>query len=131
VTDEEPWALEERFWTAGENHYREALSPACVMAFPWPAGIMAGPSILQSLSGAPRWSSVTMDQHKIARPNAATIVLAYRAVGRRDEGQIYEAFCTSSYCSSAAGWKLVQHQQTPVTRPSDTVVRECVEPGDC
>jgi len=113
VTDEEVWDFEERFWTAGENYYRDALSPHCVMAFPSPAGIMAGPSIVQSLSGAARWSSVKMDQRKIVRPNATTIVLGYRAVGRRDEGQTYEAFCTSSYCGSANGWKLVQHQQTP------------------
>ena len=42
MTDEEAWRVEERFWTGGEEHYREALDPACVMAFPAPAGIMHG-----------------------------------------------------------------------------------------
>ena len=114
MSDEEMWALEERFWTAGEDHYRAALDPACVMAFPAPAGLMAGPAIVESLAGAPRWSSVKMADRQLARPNGQTIVLGYRAMGRREGAQPYEAYCTSSYCRAESAWKLIQHQQTPI-----------------
>ncbi len=60
MTDEDAWRMEERFWTGGEDHRREVLDPACVMAFPPSAGIIQGPGIAQSLAGAPRRSSVTM-----------------------------------------------------------------------
>ena len=50
MADEEAWRAEERFWTGGEDHYRGALDPECVMAFPAPAGIMHGAGIAQSLA---------------------------------------------------------------------------------
>ena len=93
------WALEERFWTGGEDHYRSALDPACVMAFPAPAGVMSGPSIAASLAQAPRWSSVVMSGRHVARPAPGLIVLGYRAQGQRDGAALYEAFCTSTYRS--------------------------------
>ena len=106
--------MEERFWAAGEDHYRDALDPACVMAFPAPAGIIEGPAIAQSLAGAPRWASVTMAETRIGRPSDDLLVLAYRARGRRDGAAPYEAYCTSTYRKAGGRWRLVQHQQTPV-----------------
>ena len=44
---EAAWALEERFWTGGAAHYAAALHPDCVMAFPPPAGLLAGPAIAE------------------------------------------------------------------------------------
>ena len=114
MDDEALWAFEERFWTGGEDHYRSTLDPACIMAFPAPVGIMSGSAIVQSLVGAPRWSSVAFSDRKVARPNAQTIVLGYRAVGQREGSKPYEAYCTSSYRGSESGWKLFQHQQTPI-----------------
>lgn len=113
--DEELWSLEERFWTGGVEHYERALDPECVMAFPPPAGIMVGRGIVEGLKGAPRWSSVTMADRRLARPSADIGVLAYRAKGVRDGAPAYEAYCSSTYRrTSDDGWLLVQHQQTPV-----------------
>jgi hypothetical protein len=41
MTDEDAWRMEERFWTGGEDHRREVLDPACVMAFPPSARLCA------------------------------------------------------------------------------------------
>ena len=113
MTDENAWRTEERFWIGGEDHYREALDPACIMAFPPPAGIIQGPSIAQALAGAPRWSSVTMSETHVARPAADLLVLAYKAHGKRDGAPPYEAYCTSTYRHAGGRWRLLQHQQTP------------------
>jgi hypothetical protein len=110
------WDVEERFWTGGAAHYATALDPACVMAFPAPAGIMAGPEIAASLARAPRWASVVMSERRAARPVPGLLVLGYHARGQRAGAPPYEAYCTSVYHrAGGAVWKLVQHQQTPVT----------------
>lgn len=109
------WAIEEKFWTGGEHIHRIILDPDCVMAFPVPAGILAGPGIAESLAGAPRWTRVDMSERYLARPSADVAVLAYRARGVRKGAESYEAFCTSTYLSSAGAWRLIQHQQTPVS----------------
>jgi hypothetical protein len=113
VTDEEAWRTEERFWTGGEDHYREALDPACVMAFPPPAGIIAGTGIARALAGAPRWLSVAMAERHASRPSDDLLVLAYRARGQRDGAAPYDAYCTSTYRKAGDRWRLAQHQQTP------------------
>ena len=112
--DDEAWCMERAFWTGGAEHYRDALDPACVMAFPAPAGIIAGPGIAESLAGAPRWSSVGMSEAHVARPADGLLVLAYKAKGERDGAAPYTAHCTSTYRRADDGrWRLVQHQQTP------------------
>jgi ketosteroid isomerase-like protein len=84
------------------------------MAFPAPAGIIAGPEIVRSLADAPRWASVRMTETQVARPADDLLVLAYRAEGRRDGATPYRAYCTSTYRLTDDGrWRLVQHQQTP------------------
>ncbi len=113
MNDQAIWSLEEQFWTGGEDHYRRALDPKCVMAFPAPAGIIAGPRIAETLKGAPRWSSVSMTERHTVRPSPDIVVIAYQAQGRREDAAPYGAYCTSTYRRSTDGWRLVQHQQTP------------------
>ena len=113
MTDEEAWAMEREFWTGGAEHYREAIDPACVMAFPAQAGIIARPEIARSLADAPRWASVHMTETQVARPDDDLLLLAYKAEGRREGAAPYSAYCTSTYHRSGGRWRLVQHQQTP------------------
>ncbi len=113
TTDDEAWRAEERFWFGGAEHFREALDPACVMAFPAPVGIMQGAGIAESLADAPRWSSLDMTDRHVARPAPDLLVLAYKARGIRDGAVPYLAYCTSTYRRDGGGWRLVQHQQTP------------------
>ena len=104
------WALEERFWTAGAA---ESLDPACIMAFPAPTGLLSGAAIGESLAAAPRWACVALTERRIAHPAPGLAVLGYRARGLWDGAPAYAAVCTSCYRATAAGWRLVQHQQTP------------------
>ncbi|HEX2256307.1 MAG TPA: nuclear transport factor 2 family protein [Afifellaceae bacterium] len=112
---DELWALEEEFWTGGEKHFRRALAPDCVMAFPAPVGILAGEAIVESLRHAPRWSSIAMRERHTAQPSPDLAVLAYLAEAKRGEAAPYRGYCTSTYRRTPKGWRLVQHQQTPVT----------------
>lgn len=109
------WAIEEGFWTGGEATYRNIIDPDCIMAFPAPAGLLAGPAIAESLAGAPCWTRVEMTERHLAQPGPHMAVLGYRARGIREGAEPYEAFCTSSYRSVAGAWRLVQHQQTPIS----------------
>ena len=114
MDDATAWVLEERFWLDDDAQVLAAVDPECIMAFPAPTGLLAGPSIAWSLAGAVRWSSVQMTERRVARPGPGVLVLGYRARGERKGARPYEAFCTSTYRATEHGWMLVQHQQTPV-----------------
>ena len=44
-----------------------------------------------------------------------TIVLAYKATGRREDAKSYSALCSSTYVRDDGRWKLLSNQQTPIT----------------
>ncbi len=114
MDDARAWEAEERLWLEGAEAYADLLHPACVMAFVPPVGILRGEEIGRSLEGAPRWEAVAMTERTLARPDEGTSVLGYRARGRRAGSEPYEAFCTSTWRRGADGWRIVQHQQTPI-----------------
>ena len=113
MTDEDDiWTIEDLLWTGGTDAFRNRLSPACLMAFPG-IGVLQGEQIMDSLKQAPRWQSVSMEgRHKAETDGVA--VLGYVATGLRDGDAPYHAQCTSTWVRSAQGWRLVQHQHTPL-----------------
>jgi hypothetical protein len=113
MTDDRAWTVEELFWTGGEEHYGRMLDDECIMVFPAPAGVIAGPDIALSLKNAPRWSSVEMTDKQVRRPSPDVMVLAYRAEATRQDAHPYGAYCTSTYRRDADRRRLIQHQQTP------------------
>jgi hypothetical protein len=114
MSEDEIWSLEEGFWTAGPEHYETAMHPDCVMAFQAPVGIISGSRIVEALEGMPRWQAVSMKERQAAWPSAETVVIAYEASGERGRSSPYRAYCTSTYVRTADGWRLIQHQQTPL-----------------
>jgi hypothetical protein len=47
------------------------------------------------------------------RPQEGIIVVAYRADARKEGGETYQAYCTSTYRRLAhEEWRVIQHQQT-------------------
>ncbi|WEX86311.1 hypothetical protein PZN02_002585 [Sinorhizobium garamanticum] len=114
MDDAHAWETEQRLWLEGPDTYRKLLDKQCIMAFPAPVGLMQGPSIIDSLEGAPRWDRVVMTDRTIGRPAHGCLVLAYRAEGHRADRKPYAAYCTSTYCDTGVGWKLVQHQQAAI-----------------
>jgi len=107
------WDAETRFWLEGTERYATQLASGAVMVFPAPAGILTGDAIVESLQDAPRWDAVTFDDKSESRAGD-TMVLTYRATGRRGDERPYVALCSSTYARQAGGWKLLAHQQTPV-----------------
>lgn len=113
MTDEKAWTEEELFWIGGEEHYRKMLDDGCIMVFPAPAGIIAGPDIARSLKNAPRWAAVEMTNQHVRRSSPDVLVLAYKAEATREGADPYAAYCTSTYRRESDLWRLIQHQQTP------------------
>ena len=116
MTDEELWQMEAGFWTGDADFYQQHLAHGAMMVFPPPAGVLDRGRIIETIRAAPRWQEVDMQDRQVARPNPDTVVLAYRASARRDGDEApYRAGCGSVYTRFADGWRLVLHQQSPVT----------------
>lgn len=113
MTFEDLWTAERRFWLDGSEFYVERMAPEARMIFPPPAGILKSEAILAGLKQGPRWQYVDMDERS-ETASGDTVVLAYRAKGRRPGAEPYVALCSSTYVKRGAAWKLLFHQQTPV-----------------
>ena len=107
---ESVWDFEEQLWTGGPDVHDRLLAQECVMAFPG-VGLMDRSAALEGLNQAPRWTEVDMQMRRSAAFHEA-VVLGYRADARREEGEPYRVWCTSTYRGAAARWHLIQHQQT-------------------
>ncbi|MGI3168834.1 DUF4440 domain-containing protein [Pseudooceanicola sp. C21-150M6] len=106
------WTVEELLWTGGTDAYRARMAPLCMMAFPGP-GILRGTDILDALAAAPRWTRVDMTGRQMAETDDLR-VLAYRAHALRDGDAPYDALCSSTWTRTAEGWRIIQHQQSPL-----------------
>ena len=100
---EKLWNNERRLWLEGVSVYHELL----------PVGIMQGDTIAESLQGVPRWTDVQMTEQSTSAGDD-TVVLAYRAEGHRENSDPYFAYCSSTYVRQENGWRIIQHQQTPI-----------------
>ncbi|MDQ8755403.1 nuclear transport factor 2 family protein [Sphingosinicella sp. LHD-64] len=107
------FALERRFWLEGAAVYAALLDDRALMAFPQ-MGVMAADAVRESLKDAPRWASVEFSDRHAGRPNDEVVVLGYRAAALRADGDPYRCVCTSCYVRDESGWRLVQHQQSPL-----------------
>lgn len=114
MTFESLWDTERRFWLDGPDFYDKTMLPHARMVFPLPVGILHGGAIVAGLRQGPRWQSVDM-QERSETASGDTVVLAYRATGTRQGAGPYAALCSSTYVKLADGWKLLFHQQTPMT----------------
>ena len=108
------WHRERRLWLEGVDAFKAIVHPDCIMAFAAPIGIMKGKAIIESLKNAPRWTEVEMSLQTSSHTGDAT-VLAYFAKAHRAGSSDYLAYCTSTYMREGDEWRVVQHQQTPVT----------------
>jgi hypothetical protein len=111
---DELWKAEKRFWLDGPGFYEENMAADALMVFPEPVGVLRGEAIVAGLRQGARWRSVEMTE-TVQTALAATAVLAYRARGQRDGAAPYSARCSSTYVRDGDRWKLLAHQQTPVS----------------
>jgi hypothetical protein len=82
------------------------------MVFPKPVGILEGDQILQRLTGAPRRKSVDIGEKFQARLGQ-TMVLAYKATGRREDAKSCSSLCSSTYVRDDGRWKLALASADP------------------
>ena len=116
MDDARLWQRERDFWLSPAADHAAGLSPHCLMAFAPPTGILRGrEAVLDSLRAAPRWTAVEFEQCTLERADPDTAVLAYRALGSRPGAPAYCAYCSSTYRRDGRDWRLIQHQQTPIT----------------
>lgn len=108
------WGLEEAFWLQGQEAFALHMADGCMMIFPEPVGVMMGAAIIESLEGAPRWTSVQMSERAIRRFVDDCLCLAYRARAERDGTGPYHALCASTYVLIGGKWRLALHQHTQV-----------------
>lgn len=112
MSDSEIWTIEEILWTGGTDAYRRRMAPLCMMVFPG-IGVLKGDEVLDALADAPRWSEVVMEGRTLIETDGLT-VLAYTATAQRDGDSPYSAYCSSTWRETPDGWRIVQHQQTPL-----------------
>ena len=107
------FSLEEKFWTEPGDYYRRNLAYAALMVFPEPAGVLVKDEIASTLERTPRWSDVTLEEHRLLELSDRAAVVTYKATARR-EGESYVARASSAYVRDGNAWKLAFHQQTPL-----------------
>ena len=114
MDDSRFWSFEESLWTGDAAHYRELIDDECLMVLPAPPFVMSGAQAIDAVSNTPRWTSVTLSERQVARPQEGLIVIAYKAEASKPDAAPYVAHCTSVLRRlEHEEWRVVQHQQTP------------------
>lgn len=112
MEDERVWAHEKRLWTGSGADAAGIIDASCLMVVPAAPFVMEGDEARQAMDRAPCWTQVDLAHGRIARPQDGLIVVAYQAFARREDGEDYSAWCTSTYRRVGHhDWHLVQHQQ--------------------
>ncbi len=112
MEDERVWTHEKRLWTGSGAEIAGIVDPSCLMVVPAAPFLMEGEAALQAMDRAPRWTHVDLAHGRIVRPQDGLIVVAYKAFAQREDGEEYNAWCTSTYRRAGHDdWHLVQHQQ--------------------
>lgn len=95
MDDDRIWSFEESLWTGDAEHYRELIDDECLMVVPSPPFVLSGGQAIEAVASTPRWTSVTLSERKVARPQEGLIVIAYKAEASKPNAQPYVAHCTS------------------------------------
>lgn len=112
MNDDRIWNFEKSLWTASDEVYESRIADDCVMVVPTDEGLLKGKEAIESVTGTPRWDTVSFTDTLVARPQEGLIVVGYEVDAKRSDVQ-FKARCTSTYRRIAhENWEVVQHQQT-------------------
>lgn len=110
--------LEEQFWKADADFYRDNLTPDALMVFADPIGAMTKQAIIESIGAAPRWHRIQLEDVTQVPLTSDAMLLTYRATAEREPAEgSYAARASSVYVKCGDVWQLAFHQQTPVPLP--------------
>lgn len=113
MDDDRIWRFEESLWTGDADRYRELIDDECVMVVPEKPFVFKAQAAIEAVADTPRWSSVSFSEQQVMRPQEGLITIAYKAEAKRDGGQGYVAYCTTTMRRlEHEVWRVVQHQQT-------------------
>lgn len=114
MDDARVWSFEESLWVGDAEHYRELIDEECLMVVPQPPYVMGGQQAVDAVSSTPRWSKVVFSGQQVSRPQEGLIVIAYKADASKEDGESYQAHCTTVMRRlEHEVWRVIQHQQTP------------------
>ena len=94
---DELFAIEEGFWTGGEDYFRAHLDDDCLLAFPQMAG-----------------KCLETQGRGFIHPIEDLAMLDYEARAVRGNGELYHALVSTGYVRRGDGWKMAFHSQTPL-----------------
>ncbi len=109
-------AMERQFWLADAAYYVQHVADDALMVLPEPAGLQRKEQAVRSIAASQRWSEVELEDVTLLRLGERNAILQYRALARRPGQEArYAALVSSVYSCRDEDWKLVFHQQTPIT----------------
>lgn len=106
--------LERKFWLEGAAFYREHLADDFTMLFPG-VGVMDRAEAIAGIEQGPRWTEVEIHDAQMIDLSPDNRVLYYKATARREGEETYSALVSSVYVHRESKWKLIFHQQSPVS----------------
>lgn len=113
MEDARIWSFEKSLWTGGAEVYRELVDDECVMVLPAQPFVYKAEAAIEAVANTPRWSDVEFSEQQVMRPQEGLITIAYKAAARREGGDDYVAYCTTTMRRlDHEVWRVVQHQQT-------------------
>lgn len=111
-------SIERELWGSEAEAYRRNLDDDCLVVFTEMSGVWSRDEVAGMVEGGESWRDVEMEVEGIVRPGPDFAVLTYRAKALRGEGESeerYHALVSSGYVNRDGPWKMVFHQQTPLS----------------
>jgi hypothetical protein len=108
--EEELLRLEGKFWRGDADFHSRDLTENSLMVFPAPAGILTREQVIETVSAAPRWSEVLIEDVSTFVLGSGLIILIDKVRARRGETDPqYVKLASSIYVQSQDTWKLAFH----------------------
>ena len=107
-------AIERKLWSGGKAAYERTLDEDCLIAFAQTAGVSSRGSIAEQ-ADANRWHDLRLEVEGFLQPTDDVALLTYHASAVRGKDEPHEARVSSGYVKRGGDWKMMFHQQTPLS----------------
>lgn len=107
---------ERGFWDAAGDpeFYRANMADDGVCLLP--VGALDKAETIEAIAQAEPWQGYDFDAIEVLELGDSVAMLTYRARGRREDQDDYDALVGTLYRNEAGNWKMLTHQQTPLWR---------------
>lgn len=113
------YKIEKDFWTGDARYYQENLAEKCMVVFTEMSGLKTRDEVASMITEPQRWQDLKLEDKNAVDLSDDAVLLSYKALARRSNGEPYEAYVSSAYVKENGRWRMAFHQQTPVpTRQS-------------